>query len=110
MFMLLVRPLIILFGVPEVHYQLECFTSRAGLMRFSGIRSRTNLTEDILAAGKKLLVAGCFCIGTNQVDLDAAKALGVPVFNSPFCNSRSVGKFLQVDGSLQSYNPLVTVC
>jgi hypothetical protein len=69
-----------------------------------GLRSRTNLTSDILnsVANKKLLTAGCFCIGTNQVDLEAAKALGVPVFNSPFCNSRSVGKLSSFSSSFPS--------
>jgi D-3-phosphoglycerate dehydrogenase / 2-oxoglutarate reductase len=56
-----------------------------------GIRSKTQLSAQVLAAGKHLLAIGCFCIGTNQVDLEAAEARGIPVFNSPFSNSRSVG-------------------
>ncbi|MDI1290377.1 MAG: NAD(P)-dependent oxidoreductase, partial [bacterium] len=57
-----------------------------------GIRSKTELTADILAAAPKLLAVGCFCIGTNQVDLAAARRSGVPVFNSPFSNTRSVAE------------------
>ena len=51
---------------------------------FIGIRSRTQLTEEIFAAAEKLVAVGCFCIGTNQVDLNAAAKRGVPVFNAPF--------------------------
>ncbi|KAG9127378.1 hypothetical protein FRC07_014542, partial [Ceratobasidium sp. 392] len=52
-----------------------------------GIRSKTKLTARVLKAATKLLVIGCFCIGTNQVDLDTAARAGIPVFNSPFSNS-----------------------
>lgn len=55
-----------------------------------GIRSRTHLTEDVLQAADRLMVVGCFSVGTNQVDLDAAKRLGIPVFNAPYSNTRSV--------------------
>ena len=55
-----------------------------------GIRSRTQLSADVLAAADKLFAIGCFCIGTNQVDLDAAAERGIPVFNAPFSNTRSV--------------------
>lgn len=61
---------------------------------FVGLRSRTNLTEDVLAAAKKLVAIGCFCIGTNQVDLDAAQKRGIPVFNAPFSNTRSVAELV----------------
>ncbi|OOS01454.1 D-3-phosphoglycerate dehydrogenase [Canicola haemoglobinophilus] len=61
---------------------------------FIGIRSRTFLTEDVLAEATKLIAIGCFCIGTNQVDLDAAKARGIPVFNAPFSNTRSVAELV----------------
>lgn len=61
---------------------------------FIGLRSRTNLTEDILSAAEKLVAVGCFCIGTNQVDLDAAARRGVPVFNAPFSNTRSVAELV----------------
>eukprot|EP01027_Heterolobosea_sp_BB2_P018495 GEZU01026045.1.p1 GENE.GEZU01026045.1~~GEZU01026045.1.p1 ORF type:complete len:378 (-),score=111.81 GEZU01026045.1:749-1882(-) len=59
-----------------------------------GIRSKTNITTAVLAAANKLLTIGCFCIGTNQVDLDAAEKRGIPVFNSPFSNSRSVAELI----------------
>ncbi|OAQ15769.1 3-phosphoglycerate dehydrogenase [Bibersteinia trehalosi Y31] len=61
---------------------------------FVGIRSRTHLTKEILAQADKLIAIGCFCIGTNQVDLGAAKALGIPVFNAPFSNTRSVAELV----------------
>ncbi|KYK58527.1 putative SER33-3-phosphoglycerate dehydrogenase [Drechmeria coniospora] len=59
-----------------------------------GIRSKTKLTERILSEAKNLLVVGCFCIGTNQVDLDYAARHGIAVFNSPFANSRSVAELV----------------
>ncbi|KAI9594972.1 hypothetical protein BDF19DRAFT_442977 [Syncephalis fuscata] len=59
-----------------------------------GIRSKTMLTADILKEGKQLLAIGCFCIGTNQVDLEAAARQGIAVFNSPFSNSRSVAELV----------------
>lgn len=61
---------------------------------FIGIRSRTQLTEEIFAEAEKLVAVGCFCIGTNQVDLDAAARRGVPVFNAPFSNTRSVAELV----------------
>ncbi len=61
---------------------------------FVGIRSRTNLTAEVLAQAPKLTAIGCFCIGTNQVDLDAAALRGVPVFNAPFSNTRSVAELV----------------
>ncbi|WP_413737114.1 phosphoglycerate dehydrogenase [Sodalis sp. RH21] len=61
---------------------------------FVGIRSRTNLTEEVFAAAEKLVAVGCFCIGTNQVDLKAALKRGVPVFNAPFSNTRSVAEMV----------------
>ena len=57
-----------------------------------GIRSRTQITADLLAAAPNLRAIGCFCIGTNQVDLNTAQNLGAPVFNAPFANSRSVAE------------------
>lgn len=59
-----------------------------------GIRSRTQLTERVLEAADRLMVVGCFCIGTNQVDLKAARHLGIPVFNAPFSNTRSVAELV----------------
>lgn len=61
---------------------------------FVGIRSRTQLTADIFAAAEKLIAVGCFCIGTNQVDLQAATKRGIPVFNAPFSNTRSVAEMV----------------
>lgn len=61
---------------------------------FLGIRSRTQLTAEVLKAAPKLAAVGCFCIGTNQVDLRAAMDLGVPVFNAPFSNTRSVAELV----------------
>jgi D-3-phosphoglycerate dehydrogenase / 2-oxoglutarate reductase len=59
-----------------------------------GIRSRTNLTPEILKKGKKLFAVGCYSIGTNQVDLHSAKNFGIPVFNAPFSNTRSVAELV----------------
>ncbi|KAG7289015.1 Phosphoglycerate dehydrogenase ser3 [Staphylotrichum longicolle] len=59
-----------------------------------GIRSKTKLTAKVLQEAKNLLVIGCFCIGTNQVDLDYAAKHGIAVFNSPFANSRSVAELV----------------
>ncbi|MFZ7187460.1 phosphoglycerate dehydrogenase [Avibacterium avium] len=61
---------------------------------FLGIRSRTHLTADVLECANKLIAVGCFCIGTNQVDLEAAKMRGIPVFNAPFSNTRSVAELV----------------
>ncbi len=63
-------------------------------VHFIGIRSRTNLNEKVLSHAKKLVAIGCFCIGTNQVDTKAAQSLGVPVFNAPFSNTRSVAELV----------------
>ncbi len=59
-----------------------------------GIRSRTQLTADVLASADQLLAVGCFSVGTNQVDLDAARKRGIPVFNAPFSNTRSVAELV----------------
>ena len=61
---------------------------------FVGIRSRTQLTRKVLEAAEKLIAIGCYCIGTNQVDLDAALELGIPVFNAPYSNTRSVAELV----------------
>jgi D-3-phosphoglycerate dehydrogenase len=61
---------------------------------FVGIRSRTQLTEKVLAAAEKLIAIGCFCIGTNQVDLRAATERGIVVFNAPYSNTRSVAELV----------------
>jgi D-3-phosphoglycerate dehydrogenase len=59
-----------------------------------GIRSRTHVTERVLTRAKKLIGIGCFCIGTDQVDLSAAEVRGIPVFNAPFSNTRSVAELV----------------
>ena len=61
---------------------------------FVGIRSRTRLTRDVISAAPKLVTIGAFCIGTNQIDLDAAMMRGIPVFNAPFSNTRSVAELV----------------
>ena len=61
---------------------------------FIGIRSRTQLNAEVFAAAKKLIGVGCFCIGTNQVDLTAASRHGVVVFNAPYSNTRSVAELV----------------
>jgi len=63
-------------------------------VHFIGIRSRTQLTDEVLSHAKKLVAIGCFCIGTNQVNIKAAQKLGVPVFNAPFSNTRSVAELV----------------
>jgi len=65
-----------------------------GDAHFVGIRSRTRLTDAVLDRASKLTAIGCFCIGTNQVDLDAAARRGIPVFNAPFSNTRSVAELV----------------
>lgn len=59
-----------------------------------GIRSRSYLTAEVIAEARRLLAIGCFCIGTNQVDLEAAQARGIPVFNAPYSNTRSVAELV----------------
>ena len=63
-------------------------------VHFVGIRSRTQLTDEVLSHAKKLVAIGCFCIGTNQVNIKAAQKLGIPVFNAPFSNTRSVAELV----------------
>ncbi|MEZ5553667.1 MAG: phosphoglycerate dehydrogenase [Pseudomonadales bacterium] len=65
-----------------------------------GIRSRTQLTEEIIAAAERLMAVGCFCIGTNQVALAAATRAGIPVFNAPYSNTRSVAELVLAEAIL----------
>ncbi len=65
-----------------------------------GIRSRSQLSADVLAEAKRLIAIGCFCIGTNQVDLDAAQSHGIPVFNAPYSNTRSVAELVLAEAIL----------
>ena len=59
-----------------------------------GLRSRTQLTKEVLENSTHLAAIGCFCIGTNQVDIKTAQKLGIPVFNAPFSNTRSVAELV----------------
>lgn len=63
-------------------------------VHFIGIRSRTQITQAVVDAAEKLVAVGCFCIGTNQVDLIATQKRGIPVFNAPFSNTRSVAELV----------------
>ena len=63
-------------------------------IHFLGIRSRTQVTSAVLNAANKLVAIGCFCIGTNQVDVQAAMRKGIPVFNAPYSNTRSVAELV----------------
>ncbi len=62
-----------------------------------GIRSKTRITEAAFAKARRLLAVGCFCIGTNQVDLAAGNRRGIPVFNAPFSNTRSVAEMIMAE-------------
>jgi len=70
----------------------EALTDALRGVHILGIRSRTQLTAEAFAAADRLMTVGCFCIGTNQVDLPAAADIGVPVFNAPYSNTRSVAE------------------
>ena len=72
----------------------EELTQRIRDVHFLGIRSRTQLTNEVFQAANKLQAVGCFCIGTNQVDLNAALSHGVVVFNAPYSNTRSVAELV----------------
>lgn len=67
---------------------------------FVGIRSRTQLTEQVFEAAERLVAVGCFCIGTNQVDLNAAAVRGIAVFNAPYSNTRSVAELVLAEAIL----------
>ena len=69
-------------------------------VHFVGVRSRTQLTREVLEAAKKLVGIGCFCIGTNQVDLMAAQEKGIVVFNAPYSNTRSVAELVLAEAIL----------
>ena len=84
-------------------YQVECHDRAfsgsqlidvAGDAHLVGLRSKTRLTAEFFAQARRLWGVGAFCIGTNQIDLDAAVAAGVPVFNEPFGNTRSVAELV----------------
>ena len=67
---------------------------------FVGIRSRTQLTAEVLAHAPKLVAIGAFCIGTNQIDLKAASQQGIAVFNAPYSNTRSVAELVLAEAIL----------
>lgn len=68
--------------------------ARIGDYHFLGIRSRTQVSHKVLQHAERLNAIGCFCIGTNQVDVEAARKFGIPVFNAPFSNTRSVAELV----------------
>ncbi len=72
----------------------EELVKRIGEVHVLGIRSKTNVTEKAFKNARRLLTIGCFCIGTNQVDLEAAEKIAVPVFNAPYSNTRSVAELV----------------
>lgn len=65
-----------------------------------GIRSRTRVTRRVIEAAGELRAIGCFCIGTSQVDIEAARERGIPVFNAPFSNTRSVAELVLAESIL----------
>lgn len=75
-------------------YDEQELIKKAADVHVLGIRSKTQLSAAYFQHAKRLLTVGCFCIGTNQVNLDAAKRLGAPVFNAPFSNTRSVAELV----------------
>ena len=83
-------------NVSRVATALDGTALRAALagVHVLGIRSRTQVTAEVLAAADRLVALGCFNVGTDQVDLGAARARGVPVFNAPFSNTRSVAELV----------------
>jgi D-3-phosphoglycerate dehydrogenase / 2-oxoglutarate reductase len=84
------------FSVERLSKALEADALREAVkgVDLLGIRSRTQLTSDIFSGADRLTAVGCFSVGTNQVDLDAARRRGIPVFNAPFSNTRSVAELV----------------
>src|SRR5215471_16274217 len=81
-------------AVPRALKEEELVERLSDGVHLLGIRSKTRVTARALEAGKRLLSVGAFCIGTNQIDLNAAKRCGIPVFNAPFSNTRSVAELV----------------
>ena len=82
----------------------EELTRRIEDVHVLGIRSKTRVTKKVLGHARRLLTLGCFCIGTNQVDLRAANRRGIPVFNAPFSNTRSVAELIVAEVVMLSRN------
>ncbi len=85
------------YGQIEYHTKAlpeEELKARIAEAHIVGLRSRTQLTAEVLAEAKRLMAVGCFCIGTNQVDLGTAEMAGIPVFNAPYSNTRSVAELV----------------
>jgi D-3-phosphoglycerate dehydrogenase / 2-oxoglutarate reductase len=80
-------------SLPKALSEDELVARIAGV-HLLGIRSKTRVSARVLAASSRLLAVGCFCIGTDQVDLAAAELAGVPVFNAPYGNTRSVAELV----------------
>jgi D-3-phosphoglycerate dehydrogenase len=80
--------------------QGDALLDAVGEAHIIGIRSRTHLTADVLSHARRLVTIGCFCIGTDQVDLAAAAGRGIPVFNAPFSNTRSVAELVIAESIL----------
>ncbi len=92
-------------GYSNIDYQKQALSGNELVAilsdaHFVGIRSRTQLSADIFEHCPKLVAVGCFCIGTNQVDLDAAREHGIAVFNAPFSNTRSVAELVIAEAIL----------
>lgn len=104
-------------GYTNVEYDKKAYDGQELLdkiekVHFLGIRSRTQLTREVLEHASRLVGVGCFCIGTNQVDLEAAAQMGIPVFNAPYSNTRSVaelvtGEYLQLLRDVPARNALL---
>jgi D-3-phosphoglycerate dehydrogenase len=86
-------------GYNNIHYlkgtpEPEALKELLSDAHILGIRSRTHVTQEVIKACNKLMAIGTFCIGTNQVDLEKARNQGIPVFNAPFSNTRSVAELV----------------
>ena len=91
------------FGEIETHpgaLAEDALIERVRDAHYLGIRSRTRVSARVLEAAAELRSIGCFCIGTNQVDTDAARGRGIPVFNAPFSNTRSVAELVLAEAVL----------
>ena len=78
----------------------EQLAQRIAAAHIVGIRSRSQLTAEALGQAKRLMAIGAFCIGTNQIDLEAAELAGIPVFNAPYSNTRSVAELVIAEAIL----------